>query len=119
MNASKQKGTAWESAVVRYLQKFWPHVERRTQAGAHDSGDISGIPGVVIEAKSSARAWRLPEWWNETQAEVGNVKAGNYFDDTPLTGALWIKRVGRTDPARGWVVMDGETYVRLLKDAGW
>ena len=121
MNPSKQRGTAWESAIVNYLRNFWPHVERRALLGNQDRGDIAGIPGVVIEAKSSARAWRLPEWWAETVAEVRNADAVLVppLAEQACHGALWIKRVGKTDPARGWVVMDGETYVRLLKDAGW
>jgi hypothetical protein len=111
MSASKQRGTAWETAIVNYLHYRWPNVERRALRGGNDQGDIAGIPGVVIEAKSYTKAWRLAEWWKETEREIGNGNA--------RTGALWIKRTGKTDPARGWVIMDGETYVRLLKDAGW
>lgn len=51
MNRNKQAGTRWESAIVAYLiDRGWIHTERRTLNGAIDKGDISGIPGVMVEA---------------------------------------------------------------------
>jgi hypothetical protein len=110
VNRSKARGTAWESAIVAYLAELWPYVERRTQSGAKDRGDIAGLPGVVIEAKSAARM-ELSEWAKETAAEVSNAKA--------RIGVTWIKRRGKTSAADGFVIMDGRTFAYLLKEAGW
>lgn len=72
MSASRRKGTAAESILVRLLRAaHWPHAERRALNGAKDRGDIAGVPGVVFEAKSGARL-ELPAWLRETEAERVN-----------------------------------------------
>ena len=56
VSRERAKGTAWESALVKWLRaNGFPHAERRALHGAHDKGDITGIPGLVIEAKHAAR----------------------------------------------------------------
>lgn len=71
MSASKAKGTRWESAIVFFLHLAgWSQAERRTLNGAKDKGDISGIPGVVIEAKNQNRL-SLAEWVDEAEREAG------------------------------------------------
>jgi hypothetical protein len=108
---SKKRGTSWESAVVQYLQQAgWPHAERRVLHGALDRGDVLGLPGVVIECKSASRI-QLSEWLKEAQAETANAGAE--------IGFVWAKRVGKSSPGSGFVIMDGETAMRLLKLAGW
>lgn len=109
MSASRAKGTAWESAIVTYLHtRGWPHAERRALRGKHDRGDVAGIVGVVIEAKSAARV-ELAAWLDEATRETGPGERG----------AVWFKRRGRTSPAAGFVLMDGETFVKLLIDGGY
>lgn len=111
MSASKRKGTNWESAIVDYLKENGvPHAERRALNGAKDRGDIAGVPGVVIEAKSAARI-ELAGWLDETETERRNDRAS--------VGAAWIKRRGKASPGRGYVVMTGERFLRLLADAGY
>jgi hypothetical protein len=111
MSASKRKGTAWEAAVVDYLRdNHVPHAERRALNGSKDRGDIAGIPGVVIEAKSAAKV-ELAAWIDETEKERRN--------DNASVGATWIKRRGKTDPGQGYVLMTGERFLRLLADAGY
>lgn len=111
MNRPKTRGTAWESAIVTYLRdRGWPHAERRATNGRLDRGDIAGIVGVVIEAKN-ARTTDLAGWWAEVEAERRH--------DGARHGVLWLKRRGRTSPAAGWVVMDGHTFVELLREAGY
>jgi hypothetical protein len=111
MSASKRKGTGWESAVVNYLRDHGvPHAERRTSNGAHDRGDIAGIPQVIIEAKNCARI-ELAAWLDEARREQGNADA--------RVGLVWFKRRGCTSPGAGFVLMDGDTLLRLLADAGY
>lgn len=111
MSRSKAKGTAWETAIVTYLHKCgWPTVERRALQGNQDRGDIAGIPGVVIEAKNTARV-ELGRWLTEAHQERNR--------DQALIGAVWFKRRGRTSAGDGYVLMDGETFVRLLTEAGY
>ena len=109
--SAKQAGTRWESAIVDYLaSRGWRHAERRAKAGALDKGDITGVPGVVIEAKDVAKI-TLAEFLREAQVEAENAGA--------LVGAAWIKRRGKASPADAYVVMDGETFTHLLKEAGY
>lgn len=111
MSASKRKGTAWESAIVDYLRGAgWRHAERRATAGAHDRGDVAGLPGVVIEAKNEARI-DLPGWLREAEAERVN--------DGADIGVVWAKRRGSASAALGYVVMTGEQFVTLLRSAGY
>ena len=108
MTASKQKGTAAETAVVAYLRNEFPHnkhIERRALTGALDKGDIAGFPGVVIEVKNHARM-TLAEWVNEATIEAGNANA--------LIGVVWHKRKGTTDPANWYVTMPGHVFSALL-----
>jgi hypothetical protein len=110
-NRSKAKGTSWESALVQYLQQCgWVRAERRALAGNADKGDVLGLSGWVIEAKNAARV-ELAEWAKELQAEIRNAGAAH--------GAVWVKRRGKASAADGYVVLDGQTFVALLKQAGY
>ena len=111
MSRSRAKGTAWESAIVDFLQGHgWPHAERRALNGARDRGDISGLPGLVIEAKNATQ-YRLGEWVDEANLEQGNANAA--------IGVVWAHRKGKAQAADGYVIMDGRSFARLLKEAGW
>lgn len=111
MSVSRDRGTAWETAIARYLvEEGWPHAERRAGNGAQDRGDITGVPLVVIEAKSAKRM-ELAAWLDEAEQERTN--------DTADLGVVWIKRRGYTSPAKGYVVMDGATLVHLLAAGGY
>jgi hypothetical protein len=111
MSASKRKGTSWEGAIVDYLRGTGtPHAERRALGGAKDRGDIAGIPGVVIEAKSAARL-ELGSWLAEAEAERVN--------DGAALAVVWHKRRGKTSAGDGYVTMTGATLVQLLAAAGY
>lgn len=109
---SKVKGTAWESAIVGYLRRVTgiEHIERRALRGTKDCGDVSGIPGVVIEAKNE-RAMSLAGWLEE--ALVEQVNAGARY------GVVWHKRRGATSPGAAYVTMTGAQFVLLLVEAGY
>jgi hypothetical protein len=111
VSAAKDRGTRAESAVVQYLiDQGWPHTERRAGRGTSDAGDISGFPGLIIEVKDH-RQLRLAEWVLEAERERANCKA-EY-------GVVWHKKVGKGSPNDWYVTMTGETFVRLLRQAGW
>ena len=106
-NPSKAKGTAWESAVVEYLRTHgFPWAERRALSGSADKGDVSGIPGVVIEAKA-CREITLASFMDEVAIETGNAGAS--------VGVAVVKRRNRS-VADGYAVMTLETLARLLAD---
>jgi hypothetical protein len=111
---AREAGTKWETEIVRALiAAGWPNAERRRLAGAKDRGDIAGIAGVVIEAKNTNRL-ALAEAVDEARAEASNDNAGVFGVSH---GAAWIKRKGKTSALDGYVVMDGRTFLALLKEA--
>lgn len=100
---SKRTGTAAETAVVRYLQNWWPAAERRALSGNKDKGDVAGIPGVVIEVKAAATQLIGP-WQRETLTEMANAEAS--------TCMLVVKR-----PYKGASQWDAYMPVGLLGSA--
>lgn len=110
MSRSKAKGTAWESRIVAFLREFSPVVERRALQGTKDTGDIAGLPGVVIEAKSTAKL-ELAQFVDEAVAEGDNANAA--------VAVAWVHRRGKASAADGYVVMTGTQFVSLLIDAGY
>lgn len=111
MNRSKAKGTSWETAVVDHLRAAGAtQAERRALNGTDDRGDITGIPGVVIEAKNAARV-ELAAWLDEAEKEKTN--------DGAEVGLVWIKRRGKTSPGAGYVLMTGDQLIQLLRAAGY
>lgn len=111
MSRSKDKGTAWESAIVSYLRESGArYAERRALHGTQDRGDVAGIPGVVIEAKDERRH-DLAGWITEAQAEGAR--------DGASVWAVWAKRVRKTSPGDAYVIMTGDVFVRLLREAGY
>lgn len=110
MSKQRAKGTAWESAIVRYLAaEGFPHVERRALNGTQDRGDLAGIPGWVIEAKN-CRSMDLAGWVDEVALEQAN--------DGAEFSAVWHHRRGKSSPADGYVTVTGATYVRMLRAMG-
>lgn len=87
-----------------------PHVERRALNGSSDQGDISGLPGVVIEAKD-CRALELSTWLNEAETERANARAD--------LAVVWHHRRGKSSPGDAYVTMTGATLVALLRAAGY
>lgn len=108
MSRSKSKGTAAETAVVRFLRSAgFVQAERRTLSGAQDRGDIAGLPGVVIEVKNCQRD-SLGAWVAEAELERDNDNAG--------LGVVWHKRRGTTDPGQWFVTMSGDQFAALLRE---
>lgn len=83
MSRQKQKGTAFESAIVEYLQNNLcdATIERRALNGTRDRGDISGVvfcgERMVLECKNENRM-RLAEYMREAETEASNDNAPYY-----------------------------------------
>lgn len=127
MSKSRSTGTAAETAVVRYLQNWWPAAERRALSGNKDRGDVAGIRNLVVEVKA-AKTQLIGPWQRETLTEMAN--------DGSMFCMLVVKRpyksvgewdaylVGSQLPAaivpvsRDWVRLDLALAVPLLRAAG-
>ena len=108
MSRSKRVGTAAESLVVDFLQRHgFRYAERRALRGVNDCGDVTGLPGVVIEVKAH-RELKLAEWMDETEVERANAGAE--------LAVCWHKRRGKGSPGEWYVTMTGAQFLDLLRD---
>ena len=118
MSKAKQKGTAAETALVRFLQgQGFPNAERRALGGGgfgEDLGDITGIPALCMEVKNH-KAYHIPAWIKETETERINAKAD--------FGILVVKPVGvgltSDKVGQWWGIMPMQQMMDLLRDAGY
>ena len=80
-NPSKSKGTAAETAVVRYARAHgFPHADRLTLTGRYDRGDVLLAPGAIAEVKAGKAAQgasynQVLAWLDETERERVNARA--------------------------------------------
>ena len=110
-NPKKQKGTAAETAVVKYLKENgFTQVERRALQGNQDKGDVSGIEGVVIEVKDH-KTITLSEWMKELKVEMANANV--------TMGAVIAKKRGTMQVGDWYAVMPAFVFADLLKEAGY
>lgn len=110
VSRERAKGTAAETAVVRFLQGHgFRYAERRALHGSADKGDITGIGPVVLEVKNCKKI-ELSQWLTELSVEMYNAKAE--------TGAVVAKRRGVTDPAGWYAILTFGDLVELLLEAG-
>ena len=111
MSKSKQKGTAAETAVVKFLKESgFPYAERRALHGTLDKGDITGCGPIVFEVKNH-KSLDFAGWIGELKDEVANAEAE--------TGVVVAKKRGTTDPYEWYAVMPFGWLTELLKEAGY
>lgn len=104
MSRSRAKGTAWESDLRAYMKaNGHPYCERMALGGIRDSGDLTGVPGWLIEAKN-VRAIELGAFM--TTAERKAKRLG-------VDPVLLIKRRSHS-VARGYAVVPIEVWARLV-----
>jgi hypothetical protein len=104
-NPAKAKGSGAERAVVAWLKKWYPYVDRRLAGATLDKGDISGIPGVTIEIKNHDKM-ALSGWLKELETEMAN--------DGAWTGVVIHKKRGTTDVGEWYATMPAKVWVELL-----
>jgi len=86
-NPSKNKGTAAETAVVKYAwSRGFVHAERIALAGANDQGDVVLMrdPKIILEIKAgksaqTASLGQISKWLDDTQRERDNAGAKHGF----------------------------------------
>lgn len=111
MSANKQRGTAWESALVRTLGEFFAGrfglaARRVAQAGIQDTGDLHGLGPFIAQAKNW-RSWEAAIREGLDGAEKQRVAAGADY------GVAFVKRA-RKPVGQGYAVMTVETWARVL-----
>lgn len=108
MSKSKAKGTMAETAVVSFLRTVgFPHAERLALQGAKDRGDVTGIPGIVVEVKNE-QTYLLSSWLQECRTEVANAKADFGFV------AAKPRMVGTTRTGSWYAIMNQGPFTDLV-----
>lgn len=114
MSRNKAKGTAWESAIVAYLNErldlepFGPDSARRVpQMGRADVGDIHIRP-VVVEAKNVASI-DLPSFIRQANTECDNAGPNYRY------GVAVVKKRG-ANVKDAYAVMDLATFTEILAE---
>ena len=111
MSKAKQKGTAWETECVRYLESYTKsEFMRLPLVGTKDVGDIRcfDLPEFVFECKNRKDALSsLSEIMKETEQERINA-------DVKFGAALVKRRNYGTGAA--YVVMEMHTFAQLIKE---
>lgn len=108
---AKDAGTRHAQAIADYLnQHIDDRIERRTNRGTKDRGDIAGLrhmgARIVIECKDYGGRIQAAKWTAEAETERGN--------DDANAGIVVAKRRGTTNPADQWVLMTLGELVALL-----
>jgi hypothetical protein len=122
MSRQKQKGTAFETAVVRYLRAALAdkQIDRMILHGSADEGDIRGVQflgrDIVLECKDT-RTLALTEHLREAQAEAANHRDAGH----PTQCGVLIQHapgIGISSHAGDqWCVMRLEDLAQLIKFA--
>lgn len=118
-NRSKQKGTAFETLVRRFLnERGFPKAHRTALTGGDDAGDIHGIERRVTGRKAilqckNQKKYDLSGWLDDTVEQASRAN-----DAVP---ALVVKRAGKGEKAVGdsYVVMRLSDFVELLGEADY
>lgn len=121
MSRQKQKGTAFESAIVDYLKDKLcdDNIERRALNGTADRGDISGVTfcghRMVLECKNEKRM-RLAEYVREAETEAANDNAHYYavVHKKRGVGISTLQTVGQQ-----YVTMPLYLFTHIIKESAW
>lgn len=110
-NPSKAKGTQAETALVNYARTHgFAQAQRLTLTGNQDRGDVILCPGLICEVKAH-KVWSdldIDQWLMETETERVNMNqwwnSNASATDVDFRAFLVIRRPGKADPAKWWVI---------------
>lgn len=122
MSKQKAKGTAFETAVTRYLRKVLddPTIDRMVLHGSADEGDIKGVQflgrDIVLECKDT-RTLALTKHLREAQAEAENHREAGHLTQC---GVLVQHAPGvgiSSHPDEQWVVLKLVDFAKIIQFA--
>ena len=113
---NKQKGTKFESDVLKYLRSLGHFAERLARAGANDEGDIVTIIAgqtYILECKNR-KAMNLPQFWAEAQTEAANYAKARGLPVTPPAFVIVKRR--NASIADAWVIQTLSEWVNNIAE---
>ena len=111
---NKQKGSKFETDIMKYLRKLGHFAERLAKAGANDEGDIVAIIAgqtYILECKNR-KAINLPQFWSEAQTEASNYAKARGLPLSPLAFVIVKRRNAPTEKA--WVIQPLEKWIEQM-----
>ena len=109
---NRQKGSQFETDVMKWLRKMGAKAERLTKAGAKDEGDLVCVVAgqtYILELKNRATL-SLPQFWREAEVEALNYAKARGIGEVPLHYVVVKRRNAGIDKA--WVVQDLEQWLK-------
>ena len=108
---NKQKGSKFETDVMKYLRKLGHFAERLAKAGANDEGDIVTVVAgktYILECKNR-KSMSLPQFWAEAQAEAANYAKARGLVVEPPAFVIVKRRNAKIEDA--WVITSLEKWI--------
>ena len=108
---NKQKGTKFETDVMKYLRELGHFAERLAKAGSNDEGDIVTIIAgqtYILECKNR-KAMNLPQFWDEARTEAANYAKARGLSLSPLAFVILKRRQHGIEKA--WVIQDLDQWL--------
>ena len=113
---NKQKGSKFESDVMRYLRSLGHFAERLAKAGANDEGDIVTIIAgqtYILECKNR-KSMSLPQFWAEAQTEAASYAKARGLPVIPPAFVIVKRRNASIEDA--WVVQSLSQWIENAKE---
>jgi hypothetical protein len=114
-SASKARGTAWETGLVKYLREDGLDADRLRQTGKNDEGDIAlrvDSGRFILEAKNTARM-NLAGWIGEAQVEAENYAKHRGLDVPPGFVVAYKRRNHST--GQSYIITTLEEWLRQIR----
>jgi hypothetical protein len=111
---NKQKGSKFETDVMKYLRKLGHFAERLAKAGSADEGDIVTIIAgqtYILECKNR-KSVNLPQFWAEAQTEAANYAKARGLPVNPPAFVIVKRRNASIEDA--WVVQSLEKWIEQM-----
>lgn len=103
---SRAKGATYQRGIAHYFEEHGIRVLRRSGGEAGDDISLLDHPYISVELKNHDRR-QMGTWWGQTVRQAaGRIPA------------LIMKRYGVTSNGGQWVVMDLDSFIRLLEERG-
>jgi len=116
---NKQKGTKFESDVMKYIRSLGHFAERLAKAGANDEGDIVTIIAgqtYILECKNR-KAMNLPQFWAEAQTEAANYAKARGLSVEPPAFVIVKRRNASVEELHGYC--KGDCGCQHKTGPGW
>jgi len=108
---NKQKGSKFETDVMKWIRSLGYFCERLAKAGSNDEGDLVTIIAgktYILECKNRKKL-DLPAFWDEAQVEARNYAKARGLPDSPLAFVIVKRRNRSIEDA--WVITSLEKWI--------